>query len=403
MAGRETAIVAAASLVLAACGAEPEAPPKREPVETLDAIGDPEGSLRLLALAGYVEDGSTDPDIDWVTPFEQRTGCLVDVRYADSPEEVAVSFLTEPPGSFDGVTAPGVAAGLLIAAGAVAPVDPALFPGFAHVLAPLRPDAARHYVVGNDVYGVPALYGPTLLLFDRARVRPAPRSWGAVFDPDPRQAGRIGMYDSPIAIADAALYVAVRDPELGIQDPYALTPRQLDAVTDVLADQEPDVGRYWTLLADQVDAFREGEVTVGSAWPIVFTLLETDRASMTAIVPSEGTTGWADTWMVAADAPHPNCMLEWMRWSLRADVQAQMALWYGAAPSNARACDLLRRELGAFAPQADTLRFGRCGDESFLASLALWRLPSVECGDGRGRACTGYEAWQLRWRSIRDR
>src|SRR4029079_10800015 len=33
---------------------------------------------------------------------------------------------------------------------------------------------------------------------------------------------------------------------------------------------------------------------------------------------------------------------------------------------------------------------------------ALWRVPSVDCGDERGRACAGYPAWLLRWQSIRD-
>jgi putative spermidine/putrescine transport system substrate-binding protein len=112
-------------------------------------------------------------------------------------------------------------------------------------------------------------------------------------------------------------------------------------------------------------------------------------------------TGWADTWMVTADAAHPNCMLRWMRWTLSPRVQAQMALWYGAAPSNGRACPLLRRALGGLAELADSLRFGRCGDETFLGSLAIWRMPTVECGDGRGRVCAGYPAWALRWDAIR--
>lgn len=394
------AVVASACLVLAACGVAPEEPPRPEPVTVLESIGEPEGALRLLALAGYVEDGSSDPRVDWVTAFEERTGCTVGVRYADSPEEVVPLFLSEGP--FDGVSAPGDAAGRLIAERAVAAVDPALFSAYVDVLPPLRGEPARHYVVDGDVFGVPALYGPNLLLYDREVVRPEPDSWGVVFDPNSPWSGRIAMYDSPMSIADAALYLSSHRPELGIADPYALTRAQLDAATDLLTLQEPHVGLYWTLFADQIDAFRSGTVVVGSGWPIAYALLDTDAGSVAAAEPVEGMTGWADTWMVSAEAPHPNCMLEWMRWSLRPSVQAQMALWYGAAPSNPRACALLRDALGDFAELADDLRYGRCGDEGFLASLALWRMPTVECGDGRGRACMGYAAWQLRWRSIRD-
>ncbi|HEX6231334.1 MAG TPA: extracellular solute-binding protein [Actinomycetota bacterium] len=391
-----------AGLLLAACegGTTPEAPPEPEPVRVLDEIGDPEGTLRLLALAGYVEDGSSDPQVDWVTAFEQRTGCTVDVRYADSPEEVVPLFQAEGP--FDGVSAPGDAAGRLIVDLAVTAVDPALFPAYEDVLSPLRGEDARHYVAGGHVFGVPALYGPNLLLYDADRVRSEPDGWDVVFEPDTPLAGRISMYDSPMAIADAALYLAAHRPELGIEDPYALSSHQLDAATELLADQEPNVGLYWTLFADQIDAFRTGDVVAGSAWPIAYALLDTGGGAVRVAEPDEGMTGWADTWMLAADAPHPNCMLAWMRWSLRPEVQAEMALWYGAAPSNPRACRLLRRALGDFADLADDLRYGRCGDERFLASLALWRMPTVECGDDRGRACTGYEAWRLRWRSIRD-
>jgi len=394
------AVVASACLLLAACGAAPEEPPEPEPVTVLGAIGEPEGALRLLALAGYVEDGSSDPRVDWVTPFEERTGCTVGVRYADSPEEVVPLFLNEGP--FDGVSAPGDAAGRLIAERAVAAVDPARFPAYADVLPPLRGELARHYVVDGDVFGVPALYGPNLLLYDREIVRPEPGGWDVVFDPNSPWSGRIAMYDSPMTIAEAALYLSSHRPELGITDPYALTRAQLDAATDLLEEQEPHVGLYWTLFADQIDAFRSRTVVVGSGWPIAYALLDTDGGSVAAAEPVEGMTGWADTWMVAADAPHPNCMLEWMRWSLRPSVQAQMALWYGAAPSNPKACAMLRDALGDFAELADDLRYGRCGDEAFLASLALWRMPTVECGDGRGRVCTGYAAWRLRWGSIRD-
>ena len=43
----------------------------------LRSIGPSEGTLRLLSVAGYVEDGSTDPRVDWVTEFEHLTNCRV--------------------------------------------------------------------------------------------------------------------------------------------------------------------------------------------------------------------------------------------------------------------------------------------------------------------------------------
>jgi putative spermidine/putrescine transport system substrate-binding protein len=395
------ALVLSVLLLASSCDSEESPAPVRGPARVFDEIGESEGALSLLAYAGYVEDGSSDPEFDWVLPFQAATGCAVQVRYLDSGDEI-VSLLGREGSEYDGAAVPGDAAGELIAARRVAAVEPDLFPAWGEILAPLREGNARHFIVDGDVYGVPALYGPNLLVYQTELVAPAPTSWEVVFEPDTPYAGQIAMLDSPMAIADAARYLAARDPDLGIEDPYALTPAQLEAVTALLENQEERVGLYWSLLPDSVDAFRDGDVVVGTAWPFALSLLDIDDLPFEAAEPAEGMTGWADTWMVAVDAPHPNCMLLWMRWTLNARVQAQMALWYGGAPSNGRACDLIRRELGQFANLVDTLRFGRCGDETFLSSLALWRMPTVDCGDERGRSCTGLPAWRLRWRSVRD-
>jgi putative spermidine/putrescine transport system substrate-binding protein len=399
---RAIAASAVALLLAAACdsGEEP-APVAPGPAHVFDDIGEPEGEVSLLAFAGYVEDGSSDPEFDWVLPFQRATGCAVEVRYVDSGDEIVRLLSREEP-EYDGATVPGDAAGELIAERAVAAVDPAMFPAWEDVLEPLRGENAKHYVVDGDVYGVPALYGPNLLVYETERVTPAPESWEEVYESDTPYAGQIAMLDTPMSIADAARYLAAHEPDLGIEDPYALTPTQLDAAVALLDDQEPRVGLYWSLLPDAVDAFREGEVVLGAAWPIVLNLLDSYDLPFDAAEPAEGMTGWADTWMIAVDAPHPNCMLLWMRWTMSAKVQAEMAMWYGGAPSNGRACDLIRDELGRFADVVDTLRYGRCGDESFLASLALWRMPTVDCGDERGRTCTGLPAWRLRWRAVRD-
>jgi putative spermidine/putrescine transport system substrate-binding protein len=396
------AIALAVLLLGAACEPDEEAPPEpRGPAEVFDDVGDSEGELSLLAFAGYVEDGTSDPEFDWVIPFQEATGCAVRVRYVDSGEEI-VRLLAREDSEYDGATVPGDAAGELIAMRLVAAVEPELFPAWEQILPSLRDERARHYIVDGDVYGVPALYGPNLLMFDTEIVDTRPTSWDVVFEPDTPYPDRIAMLDSPMAIADAATYLAASRPELGIEDPYALTREQLDAATALLDEQEPRVGLYWSLIADSVDAFREGEVVVGTAWPIALSVLGLDGLPVGAVDPVEGLTGWADTWMIAVDAPHPNCMLQWMRWTLRPEVQAQTALWYGGAPSNAQACARIRDELGEFADLADTLRFGRCGDEEFLDSLALWRMPTVDCGDARGRVCTGLPAWRLHWRSVRD-
>ena len=48
-------------------------------------------------------------------------------------------------------------------------------------------------------------------------------------------------YDSPIYIADAALYLMTTQPDLGIKDPYALDEDQLAAAVDLLKAQKENV------------------------------------------------------------------------------------------------------------------------------------------------------------------
>ena len=44
-------------------------------------IGEGEGALSIVAWAGYVERGETDPAFDWVTGFEEATGCIEGARF----------------------------------------------------------------------------------------------------------------------------------------------------------------------------------------------------------------------------------------------------------------------------------------------------------------------------------
>ena len=41
------------------------------PADKLAALGTPEGTVNVLAWPGYVEDGTNDPKVDWVTDFRE--------------------------------------------------------------------------------------------------------------------------------------------------------------------------------------------------------------------------------------------------------------------------------------------------------------------------------------------
>ena len=407
-------VLAALAVVAAACGNDDTTSGSTggaiEPSKTFTKIGEPEGALELIAWAGYVEDGTSEggEDFDWVTPFEDATGCQVNVTYGDTSDEM-VTLMRQGGGTvYDGVSASGDASNRLIAGGDVGAIDTSLFPQFANVIGPLNPDGGKnnaHYVVDGNVYGTPYMYGPNFLMYNTDKVSPAPTSWDVTFESDSPYAGSITVYDSPIYIADAAMYLMAHNPDLGITDPYELSQEQFDAAVDLLKAQADMVVRPWALYTDEIDGFVDGSMLVGTAWPINLSLAELD-APVDAVIPSEGVTGWADTWMISANAPHPNCMLKWMDWTMQPDVQAEVAVWYGAAGSNTLSCDATRDLLVKFYGKGadaavDTVRYGNCGNVDFLDSIHLWKTPLPQCGDDRGDVCIDYSQWTQAWTEIR--
>jgi putative spermidine/putrescine transport system substrate-binding protein len=370
-------------------------------VDVVSEIGPTEGELNLIAWVGYTEDGTNYPSYDWVTPFEDQSGCKLTVKYADTSDEM-VSLMRQG-GTWDGVSASGDATNRLIAGGNVSAIDTALFPDFANVIGPLNPDGGTntsHYVVDGYVYGVPWMYGPNFLMYNADVVKPAPTSWDITFEPDSPYAGKITAYDSPIFIADAAVYLKAHQPDLGIDDPYELTPAQLDAAVELLKGQSDMVSKYWALYTDEIDGFVDGSMVAGTAWPINMTYAKAD-VNVHAVIPEEGVTGWADTWMLNSKAAHPNCMLEWMKYSMQPQVQATTGIFYGAAGSNVESCDLIAKGLGKEGKDLiDSVEYSFCGNEDFLNSLYLWKTPQETNADGQG-GFTDYSVWSQKWTEIR--
>ncbi|MEP6759155.1 MAG: ABC transporter substrate-binding protein [Actinomycetota bacterium] len=349
------------------------------------SIGPGEGHLSLIVWAGYAED-------DWVKPFEQQTGCQVDVKEGIDSSDM-VNLMKQGGGTiYDGVSASGDASNRLIAGGDVAPIDVSMFPDYADVMPSLQ--SPPHNTVDGVHYGVPYMWGPNFLLFNTDVVKPAPDSWAPVFDANSPYAGNVTAYNSPIYIADAALYLKATQPDLGITDPYELTSDQLDAAVNLLKTQYGLIGKYWSAYTDEIKGFASGDMTIGTAWPVNQQYIQIDnKVPVQSVIPKEGVTGWADTWMMSSHAPDPNCMLMWMQYTLQPDVQTQVAEFYGATPSNTQSCPQLNRDLGSAA------KIYHCGDDTFLSSIALWKTPQTDCGNG-STDCMDYNAWSEKWLEI---
>ena len=195
-------IASAAALALTSCGSDSKASNEPPKLEALSTLGDGEGAVNIVAWAGYVENGSTDPNVDWVSDFEKETGCKVNVKNGATSDDMVSLMKT---GEYDVVSASGDASLRLIYGGDVAPVNTDLISNYADVFDNLKNQPWNS--VNGVSYGVPHGRGANLLSYRTDIVKPAPTSWASVWDTNSPYKGKITAYDSPIYIADAALYL----------------------------------------------------------------------------------------------------------------------------------------------------------------------------------------------------
>lgn len=301
-------------------------------------LGAGEGQLNIVAWPGYLERGETDANFDWVTGFEKQTGCMVQVKTANTSDEM-VALMNE--GGFDLVTASGDASLRLVAGGRVQEVNTDLIPSWKQVDDRLK-EAPWHTVDGKH-YGVPYMWGPNVLMYNTDVFKEAPTSWNVVFEemelPDGKSnVGRVQAYDGPIHVADAANYLMTHQPELGIKSPYELNQEQYDAALNLLRDQRKLVSRYWHDAFIQMDDFTNEGVVASGSWPFQVNILKSNGAPIASVIPEEGATGWADTTMMHVDSANPNCAYLWMEHTLSSNLMSDLSVWFGANPSVPAAC-----------------------------------------------------------------
>ena len=344
----------------------------------------------MLAWPGYAEDGSTDKSVDWVTPFEEETGCEVSVKYFGTSDE-AVTLMKS--GQYDVVSASGDATLRMIAAGDVAPVNTDLIPNYADewdflkdraVELRQRPDVRRPARLRRQPADVQHRGG-------RARSRPA---GAAVFDDAGDYSGKVTAYDSPIYIADAALYLMKTQPDLGIEDPYALDADQLGRggrpaegaararrrVLVGLPQGDPGLRHRRQRHRHDLAGHRQrrpgregagrGDPPRGGRDRLVGHLDDLRRTPRSRTAPT--------LWLDHIVSPEAN---------------AAVAEWFGEAPANSKACDLASEGF---------CESYHAGDEAYAEQIQYWTTPIEQCLDGRTDVkCTTYQEWTQAWTEIK--
>jgi len=384
-------LVGALSVVAAGCGGDDEGSGASTEIEglgtSLEEIQEnakSEGEVNLVQWPGYSV--LTDE-------FTAATGCKVNTKDGAGSEDMITLMQT---GEYDGVSASGNTSVPLMIAGDVAPVNTDFLSNYEDVQEGLK-DQPYNSLDGQP-YGVPHGRGPNYLMFRTDEVPEDTDSWSVVWEEAEleKYKGKISIYGLSDFIADAAVYLKSTQPDLGIDNPYQLNQEQFDAAVELLKKQAPYVGEYWPAdAAMQIGSFTNGDSVVGTTWPYQYVqLTAADPPVPVQIVkPTEGTTGWSDTWMISSQAKHPNCMYLWMNHMISPEAQATVAEAFGEAPANLKACDLTKDPNHCDTYHAD--------DESWWEDVYYWTTPVADCGDDRGEVCKTQEDWEAAWTEIR--
>ena len=360
------------------------AQPPTAGTKPLSKVGAGEGALNLIAWEGYTDDS-------WVKQFTQQTGCVVNAKYAGSSDEMVSLMKNGGGGQWDMVSASGDADLRLIYSGDVKPMNTALIPDFSSFDQYFQ--NPPYNTINGIHYGISLQWGPNVLLYNTKKFANPPTSWSAVYDPSNK--GLVTAYDYPITIADGALYLSKSQPSLGIKDPYELTKKQFDATVTLLTQQRQLINKYWALGSDEITLFKNNDVFLGAAWPYQTGQLKAAGAPVEETIPQEGATGWGDTWMLATNAPHPNCAYLWTQYVSTAKIQAEQALFYGETPVNTKAC-----------AQMEAMQAGSCAQyhadasSQYFSQIKFWKTPIATCDDG-SQNCIPYDQWTSAWTAIK--
>ncbi|MEV8338622.1 extracellular solute-binding protein [Leucobacter sp. NPDC077196] len=381
------ALVAAAGLALSGCSSSGgETAPGDIAIDVpdlpaLESVGDMESEVNIVAWSGFVEPA-------WADQFTADTGCKVNRKVAATSDEMVQLMRT---GEYDLVSASGDASLRLIVDGNVQPLNTELIPNFGDDIVEGMKGQLYDTLNGN-VYGIPIGRGANILEYNSDVVTEEPTSWDVVWEDDSPYAGNIAAYDSPIYIADAAIYLMATQPDLGIENPYALDDEQLAAAVELLQQQNGMVSEYWSP-ATNVTSFTGGNSVVGTSWEVLRKATQDEKFK--SVLPEEGSTGWSDAWMLAAESESPNCAYAWMDYTSSPEVNGQIAMNFGMAPANAAFCETSDEA-------REHCEYFNATDEEYFEQVWFWTTPIDQCLDGRTDVqCTNYQDWTSAWATVK--
>ncbi|RWC17212.1 MAG: extracellular solute-binding protein [Mesorhizobium sp.] len=281
------------------------------------------GKLRILTWDGYA-------DKDWVAQFEKDNNATVEVVFAGSNDEMWAKIQGSQGKDFDIFATAAAGMQRYYEAGLLQPIDLSKIPNHAGQL-PQFQDLSKIAGAVHDgkTYLIPYAFSPMTLIYDPAKVNPAPTSWSVMWDPQYK--GKVLLYDDgESAFATAAILN-------GVQTPFHLTDQQFKDAMPKLVDLKHNSASFYTFVQDSVQLAQNNDA------PIIFGAYADQQIKALAAgglnykqaYPKEGVIAWVDTWAVTSGAKGDSydLALKWINFVISKKIAAELTEKSGYANS----------------------------------------------------------------------
>lgn len=308
------------------------------------------GELSFLGWEGYADESYTKE-------FEAATGCKVTATYVGSNDDFAPK-LASGGGVYDIVSVSADAAGVLVAAGLVEPLDKSRLEHLGDIYEVFR--EAKAINAGGEAYGVPLTWGSIPLMYRTDKITAEPDSYAALWDEAYK--GKIALWDDKSAIYNTARL-------LGYDDVYNLTDEQLAAVQQKLVEQKPLLRKYWSTAGELVNLYASGEVWISNTWGgYQVAELQKQGIPVKEFLPKEKADGWVDNWMIVKGSPNVDCAYAYINFTTSARGQCGISSVTGYSAANPVAAKECMTPEEYSAKHQD--------DIGYVNSLVMWELPA---------------------------
>jgi putative spermidine/putrescine transport system substrate-binding protein/spermidine/putrescine transport system substrate-binding protein len=267
------------------------------------------GELNFMVWEGYT-------DTLFAKPFEEACGVKVNATYMGSSDDLVAKLRGGGAETIDLISPSSDAATAIIQAGLAQPLDLNRVPSYSTLSEGFRQlKVAR---TDSAVYGVPWAFGPNPLIYDTTKVKPTPESWAELWNK--KYKGKLSLQDDIATLYMVAQYLGMDDPK----DPshlYNLSDADLAKVKAKMLELRPNVRKYWVTAGDMTQLFQGGEVVMGEGWPLMTNQLRQAKFPAGETIPKEGTTAWADHWVLTKGAKNLDAAYAWLEYTAQPFTQ----------------------------------------------------------------------------------